>query len=251
MQVTFLGTGAATAAPLYGCTCPACSLAQAQPERRRGPASCLVQLGSEQFLIDAGMQDLKERFAPGTLEDILLTHYHMDHVQGLFGLRWGTNTKIRVTGPKDPNGCDDLFKHPGILDFSHTAEEYEGFKVGSVEVIPLTLNHSKPTVGYFCQSHRSTFAYLSDTSGLGSETYVFLRSVCPKVLVLDAAYPPQIERPRNHNDLIGALEIFDVLKPEKLYLTHLDHGLDQWLLEHPDALPRGVEVAWDGMTIQL
>ncbi len=41
----------------------------------------------------------------------------MDHVQGLFPLRWGVGDKIPVYGPPDEQGCDDLFKHPGLLDF--------------------------------------------------------------------------------------------------------------------------------------
>ncbi|MEX0633936.1 hypothetical protein M8494_25840 [Serratia ureilytica] len=42
----------------------------------------------------------------------------MDHVQGLFPLRWGCGNSILVYGPPDEQGCDDLFKHPGILGFS-------------------------------------------------------------------------------------------------------------------------------------
>ncbi len=48
---------------------------------------------------------------------MLLTHYHPDHVQGLFHLRWGCGESIPVYGPKDPQGCADLYRHPGVLDF--------------------------------------------------------------------------------------------------------------------------------------
>jgi phosphoribosyl 1,2-cyclic phosphate phosphodiesterase len=35
----------------------------------------------------------------------LLTHYHLDHVQGLFPLRWGVGAPIPVYGPPDDAGC--------------------------------------------------------------------------------------------------------------------------------------------------
>lgn len=36
---------------------------------------------------------------------------------------------IPVYGPPDEAGCDDLFKHPGILDFSHTLEPFVVFEL--------------------------------------------------------------------------------------------------------------------------
>lgn len=33
---------------------------------------------------------------PGSLKGILLTHYHMDHIAGLFSLRWGENMQVPV-----------------------------------------------------------------------------------------------------------------------------------------------------------
>lgn len=51
----------------------------------------------------------------------------MDHVQGLFPLRWGVGDSIPIYGPPDEQGCDDLFKHPGLLDFSHTMEPFVVF----------------------------------------------------------------------------------------------------------------------------
>lgn len=61
---------------------------------------------------------LTERFPPRSFAGILQTHYHADHAQGLLHLRWGQGLVVPVHGPADPEGLADLYKHPGILDFS-------------------------------------------------------------------------------------------------------------------------------------
>ncbi len=55
---------------------------------------------------------------------------------------------IPIYGPPDEQGCDDLFKHPGLLDFSHTVEPFVVFDLQGLQVTPLPLNHSKLTFGY-------------------------------------------------------------------------------------------------------
>lgn len=83
MKLTFLGTGGVTAAPLPGCACRACQRAQLNSGYARAPCSALIEFGRERILLDAGLPLLASSFPPGTLTRILLTHYHMDHVQGL------------------------------------------------------------------------------------------------------------------------------------------------------------------------
>lgn len=90
----------------------------------------------------------------------------MDHVQGLFPLRWGVGDVIPVYGPPDEQGCDDLFKHPGLLDFSHTVVPFVVFDLQGLQVTPLPLNHSKLTFGYLLETAHSRVAWLSDTAGL-------------------------------------------------------------------------------------
>ncbi|MGK3928170.1 hypothetical protein, partial [Enterococcus faecium] len=79
------------------------------------------------------------------LSRIMLTHYHMDHVQGLFPLRWGMGELIPVFGPPDSQGCDDLFKHPGILDFQAPFTPFEPVQWPGITVTPVPLQHSKIT----------------------------------------------------------------------------------------------------------
>lgn len=143
LTLTLTGTGGAQGVPAWGCECAACARARRSPQYRRQPCSGVVKFNDAITLIDAGLHDLADRWSPGSFQQFLLTHYHMDHVQGLFPLRWGVGDPIPVYGPPDEQGCDDLFKHPGLLDFSHTVEPFVVFDLQGLQVTPLPLNHSK------------------------------------------------------------------------------------------------------------
>ncbi|PHN30327.1 phosphonate metabolism protein PhnP [Pseudomonas sp. ICMP 561] len=249
MRLTLLGTADARQVPVYGCQCPACLAAMADHRLRRLPCSALIECGDQRWLIDSGLTDLAERFPPRTLSGILQTHYHADHAQGLLHLRWGQGLIIPVHGPKDPEGLSDLYKHPGILDFSQPFDAFETRELGSLTVTALSLLHSKPTLGYLLQGEGRRVAYLTDTVGLPDATRAYLQRQPLDVLVLDCSMPPQPQAPRNHNDLNLALEIIKQLQPGKAVLTHIGHTLDAWLMEHEDELPEQVVVARDGMQV--
>lgn len=249
MRVTFLGTGAAGGVPLFGCTCAACERAHHEPAFVRRPCSALIESGSTRILLDAGLTDLHERFKPGELDAIVLTHFHPDHVQGLFHLRWGVGTRIPVYAPPDSEGCADLYKHPGILEF-HALAKFETITIGALTLTPLPLIHSKATFGYAIESSTgSRFAYLTDTLGLPPRTEIFLTDWQPNGLALDCSYPPQ-DAPKNHNDWNTALTIIDKVRPQQAWLTHISHSVDTWLLTSGESYP-GIAIAMDGARVDL
>lgn len=249
MLLTLLGTGDAGQIPVYNCDCPACRRARRQPRYRRGPCSALLEYEGGRWLIDAGLTDLTERFPPGSLTGVLQTHYHADHAQGLLHLRWGRNLRIPVLGPADPEGLADLYKHPGILDFSRTLTAFTPQPLGACTVTPVPLTHSRPTFGYVFESRGRRYAYLTDTVGLPEETAAFLERRPLDLLVLDCSLPPSLEKPRNHNDLTRALQTIEALPVRQAVLTHAGHALDAWLMDNAGALPDGVVVAHDGMVL--
>lgn len=251
MRVTFLGTGAAGGVPLYGCTCAACKCAAADPRHVRRPCSALIEHGESRVLIDAGLMDLSERFAPGSLDAIVLTHFHPDHVQGLFHLRWGRSAPIAVYAPPDAEGCADLYKHPGLLDFRRLAK-FEPQRIGGLSFTPLPLVHSKPTFGFAVEADDGLrFAYLTDTLGLPPQTEDFLKDWRADGMAIDCSYPPQNETPRGHNDWQHALAAIACVAPRRAWLTHIGHSLDNWLMGTQPVLPESVVVARDGEMVVL
>lgn len=249
MKITFLGTAGAQQIPVFGCECRICQRARIQPEWQRRSCSLRVDCGGETTLIDAGQADMEHRFRAGEIQRFLLTHYHMDHVQGLFPLRWGCGESIPVFGPADPQGCDDLFKHPGILAFQPPFEPFIPVMLGELCVTPVPLNHSKPTMGYLLESAGHSVAYLTDTAGLPPATMAFLAPRNLDILVLDCSTPPMKTPPRNHNDVTSALAIVEQLQPKRTLLTHLSHEVDEWFLDN--SLNKEISTAFDGMIIML
>ncbi len=249
MRVTFLGTGAAGGVPLFGCSCVACARARLEPVFVRRPCSALIESGNTRILLDAGLTDLHERFAPGDLDAIVLTHFHPDHVQGLFHLRWGVGQRIPVYGPPDLQGCADLYKHPGVLEF-HALTKFEQLSVGALTLTPVPLIHSKVTFGYAIESSSgSRCAYLTDTLGLPPRTEAFLTDWQPHGLTLDCSFPPQSE-PKNHNDWTAANAQIDKVNPQRAWLTHISHTLDAWLIDEDEKSPRAT-IARDGDQLHL
>jgi len=249
MRLTLLGTGDARQVPVYNCSCAACASARLNPARRRGPCCALIECGAQRWLIDSGLTDLTERFPPHSLSGILQTHYHADHAQGLLHLRWGQGLIIPVHGPDDAEGLADLYKHPGILDFSQPFAPFEQRQLGELSVTALPLNHSKLTFGYLLEGDGRRIAYLTDTLGVPDASAEVLRQKPLDLLVLDCSTAPQPIAPRNHNDLTRALEVVEQLQPRQSVLNHIGHSFDAWLLDNPDALPVGVSLAFDGRVL--
>ena len=250
MEFRFSGTGDSAQVPCFGCDCAACNRARVFTNLKRGPCSAEVHIDGKRYLLDAGRMDLAHSCELERPTAILITHYHADHVQGLFHLRWGCGERIPVYGPKDPQGCADLYRNPGILDFQSGLKPFKPLKLDSLTVTPVPLNHSKPTLGYCLDDGGTRLAYLTDTLGLPPETERFLRSWEPDVVILDSSHPAAFTTPRNHNTITQALDIIARLNPPRAYLTHISHELDAECLAVPPPLPPKVRIAQDGETLE-
>ena len=248
MRLTLLGTGDAGGMPRYGCQCARCMLIRQQPELRRRSTCALLEWHDQRYLIDAGIMDIAERFPAPSLSGVLLTHFHADHVQGLFHLRWGCDTRIRVFCPPDSHGCDDLFKHPGILDFS-PLKKFVPVQLDGLTITPLPMIHSKPTFGYLFEHNKKRIAYLTDTRDLPPAVTERLTRQSLDAMIIDTTTPPQVEN-RNHNNLDDTLRLHDQIQPGRTLLTHIGHDMDVWLsnVEHP--LPDNVLAGYDGLTLE-
>ncbi|MDH5572250.1 MAG: phosphonate metabolism protein PhnP [Gammaproteobacteria bacterium] len=245
MRLTLLGTGNAAGVPLYGCQCPRCIVTASQPDKQRKPACAVIEFKNTTFLIDAGLMNISERYPAGSLNGIFLTHFHPDHVQGLFHLRWGMGNRIPVYCPPDSSGCADLFKNPGLLDF-HTQKKFVPFTIDTVQITPLPLIHSKVTFGYLFEHQHQRIAYLTDTKGLPPQTLSFLEQKPLDLLVIDTCYPAGVDG-YGHNNLDDAQMIHQQLNVRKTVLTHIGHDLDVWLSDPVNTLAESIIAGHDDM----
>lgn len=247
MRLTLLGTGDAAGMPLYGCNCIRCIKARGNIEYRRGPASAMLEVDNKRYLIDAGQMNIADRYPSSTLDGIFLTHFHPDHVQGLFHLRWGVGDKIPVYCPPDSMGCADLFKHPGMLDFI-AQRKYVSLRLCDLTITPLPLIHSKPTFGYLFEHKGHRIAYLVDTKDIPPRVEELLCGEHLDIVVIDTCYPPGIEN-RNHNNFDDTLSLHHRLSANRTILTHINHDMDTWLDHHADSLPESIIPGHDGCIV--
>jgi phosphoribosyl 1,2-cyclic phosphate phosphodiesterase len=236
MRITLLGTGDAGGTPRYGCDCAACrSLV-------RTPAHAVLESESGLLLLDTGAA-----LPPERPDAVLLTHFHLDHVTGLFPLRHGVGVPLPVYAPRDEESLAFLFRPRGALDFRHPDGPFE---VAGYEVTPVPLRHSVPTCGWLVRQEGACVAYLTDTKGIPEASRELLREAEPGLMILDCTWPPGAD-PDNHNDLNLALYEIDEIGPKRTVLTHLSHELDAWRLEERGELPPGVEFAREGQALAV
>ena len=163
----------------------------ADTARYGGNTSCVeVRLDDGSLLIlDAGtgaralglalIEDLPPRI------DLLLTHLHVDHVEGLgaFEPIWRAETELHVWGPASPVATLDdrlatyfspplfpltLAEVPARCEF-HDAPS-DSWRIGGATVSSRQILHPGSTVGYRIEADGATLAYLTDHEpGLGDD----------------------------------------------------------------------------------
>jgi phosphoribosyl 1,2-cyclic phosphate phosphodiesterase len=102
------------------------------------------------------------------------------------------------------------------------------------------MHGSRPITGF----RFGDFAYLTDTNHVPDAAWPLLDGV--KTMILDALR----HRPHpTHFTVAEALGVVERLKPQQTYLTHICHDLPH--VATNDALPRGVELAYDGLQLTI
>ena len=160
------------------------SIAAPGPETEHygGNTSCIQVTGREgtALILDAGtgLRRLGRTLAPGIRRvDILLTHLHMDHLQGLgfFGMLldpaievhiWGPasttlNLQARLTRYLSPPFFPVLLRDLPRMPALHEVPCAE-FDVGEFHVYTALVNHPGPTVGFRISSADGVVAYMPD-----------------------------------------------------------------------------------------
>jgi len=252
--VTILGSGTSHGVPMIGCTCAVCR--SDDPRDKRWRPSLHVELpDGRQVLVDTA-PDLRAqalRFNVTRVDAILFTHSHADHILGLDEVRrYNLLQKTPVPCFGDRRTIHDIRQTFSYV-FGPAAGEGGGvpsletfpiagaFCLGPQEIVPIPLFHgSRPILGFRIGS----FAYLTDTNRIPESSWPLLDGVT--LLVLDALR----DRPHStHFTVAEALEVAARLAPDRTYFTHVCHDL-------PHAatcarLPAGVELAYDGLTLEL
>ena len=249
MNVRFLGTGTSTGVPHIGCECVVCKSSDIKDRRLR--SSVLITENSHHVLIDCGpdfrQQALQTQL--NSLDGVLLTHEHYDHMWGLDDLRVMGDTHIyaedRVLRTLRANMpyCFGENKYPGSPTLHlHSVQPYQAFQIGGMKIIPLRVMHAKlPILGY----RINDCAYITDMKSANDDLYEYLQGL--DVLILNALrHSPH----PSHIHVDEACEIAMRVGARRTYFTHCSHDIGLYK-DMEKKLPSGVYLAYDGLELTL
>ena len=255
-QFVFLGTGTSHGVPMIGCDCGTCRSSHVRNQRTR--CSVILGLPGGNLLIDSPpdlrSQLLREQI--GVVHAVLYTHEHADHLFGLDDLRIfphylghelpvycaeAVEQRIRKTFDYAFDPVTQNFPAGGVPRLAFHRIDEAPFEVLGMRVTPIPLRHGPYQVlGY----RFGNIAYCTDTNGIPPQSRDLLAGLV--VLVLDCLR----QRPHpTHFSLEEAIEAARQLAPKRTLFTHICHNLEHEATNA--ALPPGIELAYDGMVVEL
>ena len=251
IEATLLGTGTSQGVPVIACNCDVCRSSNSKDKRLR--SSLLLKINGQNFVIDAGpdfrQQMLREQI--NSLRAILLTHEHVDHMFGLDDIRsfnWKQKHPTDIYAEQRVQEAIKStfhyvfadFKYPGIPKMNLHLIENKPFIIDELEFIPIRCYHHKlPVYGF----RVGDLTYITDTNSIPKEELKKVKGT--KYSIINAL---RKEKHISHFNLEEALEIINIIQPERAFLTHLSHSFGK----HDDIekeLPKNVFVAFDGLRI--
>ncbi|WP_018611944.1 MBL fold metallo-hydrolase [Segetibacter koreensis] len=253
LKITFLGTGTSTGVPMVACTCEVCTSTDSNDNRLR--SSIMIQSASTTIIVDATpdfrYQMLRENIKH--IDAILITHSHKDHVAGVDDTRpfqffshlpteiYGNNMSLEGVRNEIPYAFDTT-KYPGIPKVNLHEVSLDPFVIGDIPVIPILVWHYKmPVYGF----RFGKFTYITDANRIDAKEKE--KIVGSEILVLNALRKePHI----SHFTLQQAIELVKELKIPRAYFTHISHQLGLHKAVN-DLLPGGIQLAYDGLKIEI
>lgn len=255
MKLKFLGTGTSQGIPVIGSTHPVC-LSTDQKDKRLRSSVMITDDDGKKILIDCG-PDFRQQMLTNkenTVDALLVTHEHNDHIIGLDDLRPIIFQKKQDVSiyclPRVGNEIKNRFpyafseiKYPGAPSFRLNFINEEIFKLGNTEITPIkVLHHQLPILGFKIKN----LVYITDASNITEEEKQKLKNLDFLIINCLRKTEPHIA----HYILPEILELVEELQPKTTYLTHISNkfGFHQ---EIENELPEHIRPAYDGLEIEF
>ena len=227
-----------------------------------GNTSCLQVVGDDgaELILDAGsgIRDLTaEDLGHAKRLHIVLTHLHLDHIQGLlfFAPLFDPEAQVTVWGPpgrvplrrrlarylSDPLSPIEIGELPARVSFENVP--VDGWRVGELQLKAALVSHRGPTLGYRITEGDSSLCYIPDHEpGLGLKlssapaNWISGSSLArdAAVLIHDAQYADQeypARRGWGHSSISDMVAFAGRTNPGRLLMFHHDPTHDDRTLE--------------------
>ena len=256
MKFTILGCGSSMGVPRSDGYFGKCDPKNKKNYRTR--CSALIETKNETVLIDTS-PDLRHQLIKNKIKKIdkvFYSHMHADQTHGINDLRvfyiQNKKTIPIFTDKPTKKYLMSTFKYcfvnnnkeyPAILKLNLINNNLK-LKDGSnkIRIKPIKVKHGK--VDSICYIIDKKLAYISDVNEIYKKDYKYFKNL--KYLVLDCLW---IRKHPSHFNVENSLELINKLKPKKAILTNLHSDLDYKYLKK--ILPKNVEPAYDGLTVNL
>lgn len=255
MKVTFLGTGTSQGVPVIACHCKVCQ--STDPRDKRLRSSIMVELADRRFVIDCGpdfrQQMLREEI--DSIDAILVTHGHMDHLGGLDDVRAFNYVLCKPTAVYATEDVQEKIRreysyafsgdrYPGVPEIELRTFTNRPFSIDGIEVIPIKAVHYNND--HFVFGFRILdFTYLTDVYRIPTEEKKKIEN--SKIVVVNAL---RKQKHYSHMNLDQALSLLKEFSPERGFLTHISHQMGCHS-EIEKELPTNVFMAWDSLKIEF
>jgi len=254
VKVTFLGTGTSQGVPFIGCDCAVCTSPNHKDRRLR--TSVWIETPEASIVIDTGPDFRYQmiRAKVHKLDAIIFTHGHKDHTAGLddvrpYNYRQKMHMPIYATLPTQETLRREFSyifhdkTYPGIPQLTlHTINSSDPFYINGLKITPIRVMHYMLEVLGF---RIGNFTYITDANYIAPEELAKARG--SEAFVINAL---RHEQHISHYTLAEAMEIARETGAKNTYFTHISHqlGLHD---EIESTLPKGMQLAYDGLTLDL
>jgi phosphoribosyl 1,2-cyclic phosphate phosphodiesterase len=247
LEINVLGCGSSVGVPVVACKCSVCKSDSSYNKRLR--SSIIIKQNETKILVDFGF-DVRTQLINNDvyhLDGAILTHDHADHVGGLDELRifflvHGKPLDIYVNESIAPQIFEQynyLFADGKLV--MHPINELQGLNIGDIKLQLFPQIHGPiRSLGV----RVADFVYSCDVSAIPSESEQYLKNM--DIWVVDCM---DYKSTFAHAGLERIMEWREKYKPQKTYLTNMNHNIDYHKII--TELPVDIMPLYDGFKIKL
>lgn len=250
----FLGTGTSQGVPIIGCDCAVCMSDDPNDKRLRSAAYIKNELGG--LNIDIGT-DFRQQMLRAGYDDtnaVLVTHEHIDHINGLDDVRPINYLKNKVIPVYAEDRVLEQIKnrfhyifnyspYPGLPQIAlKKISPDDDLILNGMNIQILRVMHGElPILGFKI----GDLAYLTDVKTLPERTMQLLVNV--KTLIISSLHHRKHHSHMNYAESIALSARFPA---STVYFTHCSHQMGKYK-DICAQLPENIFFAYDGLKIDI